>query len=99
MANKQATELIRLYQFQKLNLSAIARQLNENGFRTRKGAFFKAETVKRLVVQQKNGGEKKDRNRRVADGPMACPFRSFADSSTLDCTGIQTEPGFVGLYT
>ncbi|MGM9508797.1 recombinase family protein [Larkinella sp. GY13] len=57
-ANKQATELIRLYQFQNLNLSAIARKLNEHGFRTRKGAFFKAETVKRLLIRQKNGGEK-----------------------------------------
>ncbi|RAJ90835.1 recombinase [Larkinella arboricola] len=57
-ANKQAGELIRLYQYQNLTLTAIAQQLNEHGFRTRKGALFRAETVKRLLVRQKGGKEK-----------------------------------------
>ncbi len=53
-ANKQATELIRLYQRDNLTLRAIAERLNENNFRTRQGKLFKAETVRRL--QQRTAG-------------------------------------------
>ncbi|WP_111631465.1 recombinase family protein [Larkinella arboricola] len=35
-----------------MTLTAIARQLNEPGFRTRKGMLFRAETVKRLLTRQ-----------------------------------------------
>lgn len=32
-----------------INLSEVSRQLNENGYRTRRGCFFTAEIVKRLI--------------------------------------------------
>lgn len=48
-ANQQATELIRLYQRDKLTLNEIAQRLNMNNFRTRMGMLFKAETVRRLI--------------------------------------------------
>lgn len=55
-ANKQATELIRLYQHDNLTTRGIAEKLNQHGFRTRNGKLFMSETVRRF---QKNGGKKK----------------------------------------
>ena len=48
-ANVQATELIRLYQRDNLSTRAIAKRLNGNGYRTRRGQLFKSETVRRLL--------------------------------------------------
>ena len=50
-ANLQATELIRLYQRDKLTSRAIAKKLNDNGFRTRRGKLFASETVRRLLTK------------------------------------------------
>lgn len=47
-ANQQASELIRLYLRDKLTLRAIAERLNKNGFRTRTGKLYQAETVRCL---------------------------------------------------
>ncbi|MFD2935311.1 recombinase family protein [Spirosoma flavum] len=51
-ANRQASELIRLYQRDALTLRAIAERLNEHGFRTRYGKLFKCETVRRILKRQ-----------------------------------------------
>ena len=56
-ANKQASELIRLYQHDKLTTRAIAEKLNQHGFRTRRGKLFMSETVRRLL---KSREDKKD---------------------------------------
>lgn len=48
-ANLQAAELIRLYQRDELTTRAIAKKLNDNGFRTRRGKLFGSETVRRLI--------------------------------------------------
>lgn len=48
-ANVQATELIRLYQRDKLTTRAIAQKLNDNGFKTRRGKLFGSESVRRLL--------------------------------------------------
>ena len=47
-ANRQASELIRLYQRDGLTLRAMAERLNEHGFRTRQGHLFRSETVRRI---------------------------------------------------
>lgn len=54
--NKQASELIRLYQRDKLTLQEIAEQLKKHGFRTRTGKLFQAETVRRLLNRNQNDG-------------------------------------------
>lgn len=51
-ANRQASELIRLYQRDALPLRAIAERLNEHGFRTRYGKRFQCETVRRILKRQ-----------------------------------------------
>jgi len=51
-ANRQASELIRLYGRDELSLRAIAQRLNEHGFRTRYGKRFQGETVRRLLKRQ-----------------------------------------------
>lgn len=52
-ANQQATELIRLYQRDKLTLRAIAERLNKTGFRTRTGKLYQPETVRQLLMRNK----------------------------------------------
>ena len=47
-ANRQAAELIRLYRLEGLTYQAIARQLNQMGYRTRRGKAFFAISVQRL---------------------------------------------------
>ena len=47
-ANRQAAELIRLYRLAGLTYQAIARQLNEMGYRTRRSKEFFASSVQRL---------------------------------------------------
>ena len=47
-ANRQAAELIRLYRLEGLTYQAIARQLNQMGYRTRRGKAFFAISVHRL---------------------------------------------------
>lgn len=47
-ANRQATELIRLYRLSGLTYQAIAQQLNGMGYRTRRGKEFFAISVQRL---------------------------------------------------
>ncbi|GAB3224971.1 recombinase family protein [Spirosoma arcticum] len=47
-ANRQAAELIRLYRKEGLTYQAIAQQLNEMGYRTRRGKAFLAMSVQRL---------------------------------------------------
>ena len=47
-ANRQAAELIRLYRLAGLTYQAIARQLNQMGYRTRRGKEFFASSVQRL---------------------------------------------------
>ncbi|WP_461117549.1 recombinase family protein [Spirosoma jeollabukense] len=51
-ANRQASELIRLYQRDALTLRAMAERLNEHGFRTRYGKLFQSETVRRMLKRQ-----------------------------------------------
>ena len=51
-ANRQASELIRLYQRDALTLRAIAQRLNEHGFRTRYGKRYQSETVQRILKRQ-----------------------------------------------
>jgi DNA invertase Pin-like site-specific DNA recombinase len=51
-ANRQASELIRLYQRDALTLRAIAQRLNEHGFRTRYGKRYQSETVRRILKRQ-----------------------------------------------
>ncbi len=51
-ANRQAAELIRLYQRDELSLRDIAQRLNEHGFRTRYGKLFQGETVRRIQKHQ-----------------------------------------------
>jgi DNA invertase Pin-like site-specific DNA recombinase len=48
-ANRQASELIRLYQRDQLSLRQTAERLNEHGFRTRYGKRFQSETVRRIL--------------------------------------------------
>lgn len=48
LANRQASELIRLYRKDGLTYRAIAEQLNQMGYRTRRGQEFLAMSVKRL---------------------------------------------------
>lgn len=48
-ANRQASELIRLYQRDRLTLRATAERLNQHGFRTRQGRLFRSETVRRIL--------------------------------------------------
>lgn len=48
-ANRQAAELIRLYERDQLSLRAIAERLNEHGFRTRYGKLFQCESVRRIL--------------------------------------------------
>lgn len=48
LANRQAAELIRLYRKEGLTYRAIADQLNQMGYRTRRGQSFLAMSVKRL---------------------------------------------------
>ncbi len=47
--NRQAAELIRLYERDQLSLRAIAERLNEHGFRTRYGKLFQCESVRRII--------------------------------------------------
>jgi DNA invertase Pin-like site-specific DNA recombinase len=54
-ANRQAGELIRLYQRDGLSLRATAERLNAHGFRTRYGKCFQSETVRRMVKRQMDG--------------------------------------------
>lgn len=51
-ANRQASELIRLYSRDGLSLREMASRLNRHGFRTRYGKPFRSETVRRLVKRQ-----------------------------------------------
>lgn len=48
-ANRQAAELAGLYKGQGHSLRAIAKRLNANGYQTRGGKAFKAESVRRLL--------------------------------------------------
>ncbi len=48
-SNRQAAELIRLYERDQLSLRAIAERLNEHGFRTRYGKLFQCESVRRII--------------------------------------------------
>jgi DNA invertase Pin-like site-specific DNA recombinase len=50
-ANKQATELIRLYKETGLNYTQIANKLNEQGLRTRNNKDFLPATVRRLYLR------------------------------------------------
>jgi hypothetical protein len=49
LANRQATELVRLYRKDGLTYRAIAERLNQMGYRTRRGQEFLAMSVKRLA--------------------------------------------------
>ena len=49
LANRQATELVRLYRKDGLTYRAIADRLNRMGYRTRRGQEFLAMSVKRLA--------------------------------------------------
>lgn len=49
-ANRQAAELAGLYKQQGHSLRAIATRLNSNGYQTRGGKAFKAESVRRLLA-------------------------------------------------
>lgn len=51
-ANRQASELIRLYERDALSLRQMAQRLNEHGFRTRYGKLFQCETVRRILKRQ-----------------------------------------------
>jgi DNA invertase Pin-like site-specific DNA recombinase len=48
---KRAKTFVELFQmkFGYINLSKLSRELNENGYRTRKGCLFSAGTVRRLI--------------------------------------------------
>lgn len=48
-ANRQAAELAGLYKAQGHSLRAIAKRLNQNGYQTRSGKSFAAESVRRLL--------------------------------------------------
>ena len=50
-ANKQASRVVTLLQLQGHNLTQIARELNEAGYRTRRGKAFHLATVRRLLVR------------------------------------------------
>ena len=50
-ANKQASRVATLLQLQGYNLTQIARELNEAGYRTRRGKAFHLATVRRLLVR------------------------------------------------
>lgn len=50
-ANKQATELIRLYKETGMNFTQIAERLNEQGLRTRNFRLFRPSTVRRLYIR------------------------------------------------
>lgn len=50
-ANKQASRVATLLQLQGHNLTQIARELNEAGYRTRRGKAFHLATVRRLLVR------------------------------------------------
>ncbi|UOQ83303.1 recombinase family protein [Hymenobacter sp. 5414T-23] len=50
-ANKQASRVATLLQAQGYNLTQIARELNEAGYRTRRGKAFHLATVRRLLVR------------------------------------------------
>ena len=50
-ANKQASRVATLLQLQGHNLTQIARELNEAGYRTRRGKAFHLATVSRLLVR------------------------------------------------
>lgn len=50
-ANKQASRVATLLQLQGYNLTQIARELNEAGYRTRRGKAFHLATVCRLLVR------------------------------------------------
>lgn len=58
-ANRQAGELIRLYQRDELTLRDMAERLNEHGFRTRYGKLFRSESVRRLLKRQDLSNELK----------------------------------------
>ena len=51
-ANKQATEMVKLYRDKGLSLREIAGKLNEAGYNTRRGNRFFASTVKNLLDRQ-----------------------------------------------
>lgn len=48
-ANRQAAELVKLYERDALSLRQIAQRLNEHSFRTRYGKLFRCETVRRIT--------------------------------------------------
>ena len=50
-ANKQASRVATLLLLQGHNLTQIARELNEAGYRTRRGKAFHLATVRRLLVR------------------------------------------------
>jgi DNA invertase Pin-like site-specific DNA recombinase len=50
-ANKQASRVATLLQLQGHNLTQITRELNEAGYRTRRGKGFHLATVRRLLVR------------------------------------------------
>ena len=50
-ANKQASRVATLLQAQGFNLTQIARELNEAGYRTRRGKAFHLATVSRLLTR------------------------------------------------